>query len=63
MLRSDIETALQHWFSESWWPWHIETIMKIHCVDVLRILAMHGAKSVNTQSIKNLRRMFFNNGP
>ncbi len=24
---------------------------------------MHEAKSVNTQSIKNLRRTFFNNGP
>ncbi len=29
---------------------------------ILRILAMHEAKSVNTQSIKNLRRTFFNPG-
>ena len=29
----------------------------------LRILAMHDAKSVYTQSIKNLRWTFFNNGP
>ncbi len=30
---------------------------------VLRILAMDEAKFVNTQSIKNLRRPFFNNAP
>ena len=29
----------------------------------LRILAMHEAKSLTTQPIKNLRRTFFNNGP
>ncbi len=30
---------------------------------ILRILAMHEAKSVNTPSTKNLRWTFFNNGP
>ncbi len=28
--KSDMETALQHWFSGSRWPQHSETALKVH---------------------------------
>ncbi len=57
----EIMVAINAWYCKSLlnrWKQHA---VKIRCL--LRILAMHEATFVNTQSIKNLRQTFFNNGP